>query len=117
MKDKKIINIILSHIENKGNIDLEVLIKIINSKSISYSQMNLLYKNIINKIKKDELIIEYSSESIDKKAILKEFNNPTVYNFIKNTSLIGGLKIKKDWSIIDTSIKEKLNKINTINLK
>ena len=114
MKDKKIVNIILSHVENKNNIDFNILIKIIESKLLSYTQLNLLYKNIINKVKKDELIIEYASNSLDKKRLLNNFNNPTVYKFIKNTELIGGLKIKKDWSITNASIKERLNKINTI---
>ena len=117
MKDKKIVNIIINKIENKGNININLLKNIIKSKILSTKQLDILYKNLINKIKKDEVIIEYSSDSINKENILKDLGNPTVYKFVKNSKLIGGLRIKKEWNINDISIKERLDKINTISLK
>jgi hypothetical protein len=117
MKDKKIVNIIINKIENKGNININLLKSIIKSKILSSKQLDLLYLSLINKIKKDEVIIEYYSDSINKESILKNLDNPYIYKFIRNSKLIGGVRIKKEWSINDISIKSRLDKIKAISLK
>jgi F0F1-type ATP synthase delta subunit len=114
MKEDKIIKIIFKNTE-KDHFDLNLISKIINSNLLTRKELLMFYKKLYPKIKENEVILESSTKIKNLKEILNILDNPKIYKIVLNPDLIAGIRIKSGWNIIDTSIKNKLEKIKSIN--
>ncbi len=117
MKNDKIIDIVINSIVSENNVDLELLSKIIEKRILQRNSSKKLYNKIYSIIKEKEVIIEYPQDSIEKKDILSIMNNPNIYRFSQNKNLIGGIKIKENWNIFNSSVSNNLEKIKSLKLK
>ncbi len=117
MRSNNILNYIISKIEVENTINIDILGKIIESNILDLKDIRVLFLKIRRDIKKYNTIIEYASKenNYSKKKILESLGNPMIYEWKYNNNLIGGLRIKKGWEIIDTSIEQQLNKIRDKN--
>ena len=114
MKEDKIIKIVFKNIE-KDNFDLDLISNIINSNLLNRKQLLMFYKKLYPKIKENEVILESSVKIRNLQNILNTLGDPKIYKIVLNPDLIAGIKLKNGWNIIDTSIKNKLEKIKSIN--
>jgi F0F1-type ATP synthase delta subunit len=116
MKSNNILNYIILKIETENTINIGVLEKVIESNILDLKDIKTLFSKLKKDIKKYNVIIESASKENDynKKRILESLGNPIIYEWKYNHNLIGGLRIKKDWEIIDTSIERQLNKIGDL---
>lgn len=113
MKRNKKIKIIIDNVIVGNKLDLYLLSKIVEKNLLDRKELKKLLRQLKYNIKKLSVKIEYagyiSKETSDD--IIKKLDNPTIFEFIENKKLIGGIKVKEDWNIIDTSINYKLQKI------
>ncbi len=116
MKGNKKIKIIIDNVIVGNKLDLNLLSKIVEKKLLERKELKKLLRQLKYNIKKLSVRIEYagyiSKETSEE--ILKKLDKPTVFEFIENKKLIGGIKLKEDWNIIDSSINYKLQKIQAI---
>lgn len=113
MRNKQIINTILKEIIDDNRLNIQMLNSIYKSNILNIKQKKLLITKIKKEIKRMDSIIEYSNtlSNENKKLILKNLNNPNIYKFIQNNSLISGIYVKKNWEIYDLSMLGLIEKI------